>query len=275
MAGFITMAQALSAVVGGVPVQPAGAMTIVEKLRAAKSMLPGNIGGILNKVLSEGPGAILQNPMAAVQGLMGGNLGQMIGTLQGVVNGNFSGVLNAVMGATGLQSVLGQFSQVTNLLSGLQMPGLGQFGLLDALGHANITQMFGSMLPAGLSIETVMGPITMAADLAGMAARIPAITQGLVNGSLSPLSAIASIERMSMELRGAMDASDFAFSTIHAQVEGIAQTAALISMVASGPAGLGEIANLVIQDVHKAEIQAAMDEQIREAEIASVGEDET
>jgi hypothetical protein len=120
--GFITLPQAIMSVVGGVPVQPAGAKTIIENLRAAKSMIPGDMGGILAKVLQQGPGALLQNPIGAVLGQMQGQLGGIVGQIQGLASGNLSGLLSAVTGASGLQSALGNLSQVSSALSGLTQP---------------------------------------------------------------------------------------------------------------------------------------------------------
>ncbi|TXM68199.1 hypothetical protein [Methylobacterium sp. WL120] len=263
MAGFITMAQAIMGATGGVPVQPAGAKTIIEKLRAAKSMMPGDMGGMLSKIMKDGPGAILQNPMAGLQDIMGGQIGSIVGKVAGMSEGGMGGLLNSLTGAGGLTQALGKFLGATNMLSGLSSPGAGQFGLMDAIGHTNVTSMLGSALPAELSINTAMAPILMDQAMSTMNARLATVERGITSGSMGEDMAIATVNGITSELTNAVDASNNAFATVQGRVVEIAQFSALVSMIASGPDELKVIANLLIQDQHKAEIQEAMDEQIR------------
>jgi hypothetical protein len=261
MAGFITLPQAIMSVVGGIPVQPAGPMTIIEKLRAAKSMLPGDISGILAKVLQEGPQALLQNPIASITGQLQGQLGGLVSQIQGLSGMGLGGLLSAISGTGGLQSALGNLTGVANSLSGLA--GSGPFSLIDAIGHANIVGMLGSAMPANLSIANAMGPVLMGSGLNSMLGQVQGIASAITAGTIDPVAAVAQVTGMTSTINGVLDASAYAFSTVQNAVVGIAQTAGLISLVASGPADFGQIANMLIRDEMKPAIQAAMDEQIR------------
>ena len=259
---FITMAQAISSVVGGVPVQPASGMTVIEKLRAAKSMIPGDMGGLLGKMLTGGPAAILQNPIGSLQGALQGKIGALAGAISGGTPG-FGGVISALTGAGGLQAAVGNLGQVSNALSGLTGAAEGGFGLLDAIGHANITSLFGSALPASLSVDKAMGPVMMGDRLAAMSAQFTVLADGLVAGTIAEDHAISQIGTMTDEINAVLGASTHALSTIQNQAVSIAQTASLISLVASGPPAMTPIANMLIKDSVKSEIQDLMDEQVR------------
>lgn len=277
MFGFITLPQAIMAVTGGVPVMPAGAMTVIEKLRAAKSMLPGDMGGIMGQILQQGPGALLQNPIGSVLGQMNGQLGGIVGTIQGIAAGNngslgnLGGILSAVTGGGGLQAALGQLGSVSSALSGLTQAAEGGFGLMDAIGHANIVQMLGEHLPAGLGIQEAMGPVLMSGQLQSMLGPLQGIAGAIGSGSVNPGSAIATIAGMTGQINGVLNAHTNAIGTVQNQVLGIAQAAGVVSLIASGPPAFAPIANMLIQDQHKAMLQAALDEQVRPAPLPEQG----
>jgi hypothetical protein len=261
--GFITLPQALSAVVGGIPVMPAGAMTIIEKLRAAKSMLPGDISGVLGKVLQDGPGSILQNPIGAITGQLQGQLGGMMSQIQGIAGGNFSGIMGALSGTGGLQSMMGNLAGASNALSGLGGLTQGGFSLMDAIGHGNIAAVLGPAMAKTLGMNTAMGPILMGPNLQAMSSQLQGIAGGITRGSISDASGAAQIGAMTGQIRGVLNASDNAFATVQAAIVPIAQTTSLISMIASGHPEMSVIGNMLIKDIHKTTIQAALDEQIR------------
>jgi hypothetical protein len=198
MAGGISMGAALG-LLGGVPIQPAGGNTIIEKLRAAKSMMPGEMGGILSKVLSGGPQALLQNPIGAIQGQLQGQLGGMMGKLTGMMNGGPQGLIQ---------------DRLTEI-------------------HAVFDRM----------------------------------TDAVVEGHVSEEEATAVVLDTTAELARVMAISQNAFVTVQEATLSLAQAAAAISMIASGPPELAPIVNLLIRDEHKAEINAALEEQIRPADI--------
>jgi hypothetical protein len=264
MAGGISMGAALG-LLGGVPVQPAGAKTIIEKLRAAKSMMPGEMGAILSKVLSGGPEALLKNPIGAIQGQLSGQLSGMVTKLTSMASGGPQALLSALTGAGGYSQVLGQLGQVSNMLSGLATPGAGQFGLINAMSHANVTSMLGEHLPVGLSVTDAMGPVLIEDRLNEIHAVFDRMIDAVVAEVIAPEEAAAVVIDTTAELARVMAISQHAFTTIQDMTLPLAQAAAAISMIASGPAELAPIVNLLIRDEHKAEIQAALDEQIRPA----------
>lgn len=271
MAGGISFGQALG-LLGGVPVLPAGGKTIIEGLRAAKSVIPGDMGGILSKVLSQGPGAILQNPIGAVLGGLQGQLGGLASQLSGITGAE--GLLSSLTGAGGLSSALSSLGGVSNLLSGLGVPGAGQFGVLDAISHMNVAGMLGSALPAGLGLNTIMGPILMGGQLSTMAGMVPNLINGVVAGTMDPSVAALQVAGMTNQITGVLNASTTAFNTMRSAAMPIAQTAGIISSIVSNGEVFGGIANMIIQDQHKAEIQAAMDKQVS-MDIETEAEDQT
>lgn len=264
MAGGISMGAALG-LLGGVPVQPAGAKTIIEKLRAAKSMMPGDMGGILSKVLKDGPGALLQNPIAGIQGQLQGQLSGMMGKLQGMASGGPQGLISALSGVGGFSQVLGQLGNVSNMLSGLTPAGPGQFGLINAMSHANVANMLGDHLPPGLSITDAMQPILIEDRLTEIHATFDRMIDAVVDGHIDPEEATVVVIDTTAELARIMAISQHAFTTVQDATLSLAQGAAAISMIASGPPELAPIVNLLIREEMKAEIQEAMDEQIRPA----------
>lgn len=263
MAGFITLPQAIMGVVGGVPVHPASPMTVIEKLRAAKSIIPGDIGGLLGQVLQNGPGAILQNPIGSVLGQMNGQLGGLVSQIQSIGGGNLGGLLSSITGAGGLQGVLGQLGGMSSALSGLTDAAQGGFGLIDAIGHANIAQILGSNLPANLGIDVAMGPLMMGGQLSGMVGQISGIASAVSGAGFDPTGAISQITGMTGQINGVMNASTGAFSGLQSQIMGITNTISAVSMLSTDTGGLGQIAQMIIQPQHMAEIQAAFAEQIR------------
>lgn len=260
--GFLTLPMAIMNVVGGVPVMPAGVRTIVENLRCAKSMIPGDLGGLLANVLQNGPGALLQNPIGAVLGQLNGQLGGIVNQIQNIANGNFGGLLSAITGATGLQSVLGNLSQVSNALSGLSQAVEGGFGLIDAIGHANIVSMLGEALPAGLGIQEAMGPLLMGEHLAGMVSDLGGIAEGIANGTLDPLHAISQVTGMANTITNVLDIHTNAFQTIQNAVVDMAHVNGVISLITSGPAAFAPIANSIIQPQFVAQINQAITNQL-------------
>lgn len=263
MTGYITLPQAIMSVVGGVPVHPASPMTVIEKLRAAKSIIPGDIGGLLGQVLQNGPGAILQNPLGSVLGQMNGQLGGLVSAINGATSGNLGGLLSAVTGASGLQSVMGQLGGISNALSGLTDPASGAFGLIDAIGHANIAQILGSALPANLGINVAMGPLTMGSQLSSMVGQVSGITSALSKAGFDPAGAVSQINGMTSQINGVLSASTNAFSTLQSNIMGITNTISAVSMLSTNTGGLGAIAQTIIQPQHMAAIQAAFAEQVR------------
>lgn len=261
--GFITLPQAIMSVVGGVPVQPAGPMTIIEKLRAAKSMIPGDIGGILSQVMQNGPGALLQNPIQSVLGSLQSQVGNLASQLGGLTGA--SGLLSAITGTNGLNASLGQLSSVSSALSGLTQPGAGAFGLMDAIGHSNIVSMLGANLPAGLGIQQAMGPILMGPQLSGMVGQVSNIAAAVSGGTLNPAAAITQVTGMTGTINGVISAHTNAFSTVQNAVVNMAQVNGIAALIASGPPEFAPIANMLIQNQWKGVIQAALDDQIAPA----------
>jgi len=267
MLGFITQAQAIMNVVGGAPVMPAGAKTIIENLRAAKSMIPGEMGGIFAQILTDGPGALLQNPMAAITGQLQGQLGGLLSQVQGIANGNFDGLISAISGTTGLQGALGSLSSVTSALSGLTQPLQGAFGLMDAIGHANIVSMLGEHLPAGLGIEQALGPLLQNSALSSMSGQVASMAAAVGAGTIDPVAAALRVTGMTRSINDVLDASHNAFSTIQGAAVNIAQAAGAVSLITSGPAAFAPIAAMLIRPEFAGQISAAMAEQVRPAEL--------
>ncbi|WP_298962217.1 hypothetical protein [uncultured Methylobacterium sp.] len=257
MAGGISFGQALG-LLGGVPVQPAGAMTIIERLRAAKSMVPGNVGGIMNMVLSQGPGSLLQNPIAAVSTVMQGQIGGMLGALGSLGDLSPQSLIQAIGGAGGLNQALGSLTGLTNSLSGLTGNGLMQL-----IGHANTLSMFGNMIPANIGLDTVIKPLLMESPLSSMVGQLQSIESRVMGGLMGEGSAIDLVGAMTGEIGAVVAGSNNALATLQNAALSIAQSAAAVSLIASGPPELAPIINMIVRDAHKGEIQSAMEEQIR------------
>lgn len=272
-AGFITLPQAIMSVVGGVPVMPAGGQTIIENLRAAKSMIPGNMSGLMGQIMQNGPGALLQNPISGVLGQVQGQLGGIVGQIQQIASGdlgigNFGGMLTALTGTGGLTQALGQLSSVSSALSGLTQPGAGGFGLMDAIGHANIVQMLGEHMPPGLGIAQAMGPVLMGGQLSSMTGQLASMAAAIGSGTIDPFSAATRIAGMTQTINGVLNDHTHAISSVQNQILGISSAAGAISLIASGPPEFAPIANMLIQDQHKATIQSAMDDQVAHADLS-------
>lgn len=256
MAGGINFGQALS-LLGGVPVQPAGAKTIIEKLRAAKSMIPGDMGGIMSMVMSQGPGALLKNPLGQISSLMQGQMSGMLGKLGSLENGP-AGLISAIGGAGGLTQAMGSLQGLTNSLS-----GLSGGGLMQLVGHANTLSMFGNSVPSGIGLDIVTKPLLMQPRVSQMLGVLEEIEAAIDDNDLDEVAAVAEVAAMTAEITAVVDASNNALATVQAAALTLAQSAAAISLIASGPPELAPIVNLIVRDEHKEAIQEAMDEQIR------------
>lgn len=267
--GFTTVGQVLG-LLGGVRVMPAGAMTVIEKLRAAKSMLPGDMGDILNQVMQQGPGALLQNPMAAVTGALNGQLGGLASQVTAALGANGAGLVSALTGASGLGQALGNLQGMTDRLSGLANVAAGQFGLTDLVSHANLASMFGNALPAGLSLDIVTQPLRMMGDISNMAAAVPAIVSGAVSGKIPILDAVAAVGSMTGQLNGVMNASQTAMSTLQAQAQTLSNAAAAVSMIASGPPQLQGVMNTLIRPSMRQAVSDVMANQLADGPTISV-----
>ncbi len=240
------------------PVQPAGAMTIIEKLRAAKSMMPGNVGNIMSMVLQQGPGSLLQNPIGAPSTVMQGQLGGMMGALGNPRRHGAPGADGRAQRGRGAAAGAGLAHRPHE-----QPLGLTGGGLMQLVGHANTLSMFGNMVPPGIGLDIVTKPLMMAGSLSGMVSGLQHIESAVIGGAMGEADAVARVTGMTAEITGVVQAAETALATVENAAINIAQSAAALSMIASGPPALAPIINMIVRDEHKAEIQEAMDEQIR------------
>jgi hypothetical protein len=263
--GFITMPQALS-LLGNIPVLPAGAQTVIEGLRAARSMIPGDMGGLLGGLLNGGGiGSLLQNPIGSVMGQLQGQLGGMLGQLEGVL-GEGAGGLSSILGGTnGLAGALGNLKGLTNGMSGLSgLAGLanGQFGIMDMVGHSGLADMLGSALPAHLSLDVVTQPLRMIGDLTAMAESLPSIAESVISGGMAIPDAIGAISSMTDHVNGVVNASTHAMSTLQGHALSISGAAAAVSMIGRGPPELQDVMTSIIRPSRRAEVLQTIADQV-------------
>ncbi|MBX9934562.1 MAG: hypothetical protein K2Y56_24105 [Methylobacterium sp.] len=203
------LGQALK-LIGGAPHMKVGSV-IAEKFPITKMMSGGPLGGTLAKVLQDGPGAIMQNPLGAVSGQLQGAITGAVGQLSGVSGA--TGLVTALTGSGGLSQAIGSLSQSAGLLSGSAMPGAGQFGLLDAITHTSITDMLGDQVPASLGLDRVLGPLHAGGTVGAIASALPTVIQGVVGGQITADAAIGWVTAAAASLKAVTDASATALQT--------------------------------------------------------------
>lgn len=195
MVGFTTVPNVLG-IIGGSPILKAG-RTIIENLKAAKSVDGGDLGGLLSKVLQNGIGAVLKNPLANIAALVNSTAAQAITKLESfwspdtTTGSGDSGTTTvpdpdraAFTAAIGnLTSAVTSITGAAAVLSGVNA-GDG-LGFLNVLSHSGTTSMLGSNLPGGLGLPVVLGPLNADTTLATVQADIDGIPDALIAGDIT------------------------------------------------------------------------------------------
>ncbi|MEE9481858.1 hypothetical protein [Methylobacterium ajmalii] len=253
----------LLGVIGGVPIVPASAKTIVERLRVSKSMMPGDMGQIMSQVLKNGPGALLQNPIGVITGQLQGAIGAAAGQIQGMIGeaGQFTRLLSTLTGAGGIQAAVSRIAGAASALSGLSAPGNG-YGLNEVVGHASIVSMLGPAVPPELSMDTVLAPAGMGQELEAMLAALQAIIQDVVAGRLSEDDAVAALEAMIALIDETVDASMHAVATVQEQAVFLAAAAAAVASLGSSDPAVAAHMRAIIQPAQADAIAQLLSDQL-------------
>lgn len=241
--------------IGGAPHMKVGSV-IAEKFPITKMMSGGPLGGMMSKVLKDGPGAIMQNPLGGVGAQLQGAITGAVGQLSGVSGA--AGLVTALTGSGGLSQAIGGLSQSAGLLSGAAMPGAGQFGLLDAITHTSITDMLGDAVPATLGLDRVLGPLHASGAVTAVTAALPGVIQGVVGGQMTVAAATAWVTGQAASLKSVTDASTAALQTAQDAAVTLVTVSSAAAATASTVPEIQAILPLILQPGVQAAMQAAV-----------------
>ena len=122
------MRAAVLSMIGGSPLNQVTPV-IAEFLPIPNISTITGMGSILNSVLSSGPSALFQNPVASAISGLNSSISGALGSLP-------TSVVTALTGSGGLTSALTSLQGTTDLLSGAVAATDAQFGLADVFNQA-------------------------------------------------------------------------------------------------------------------------------------------
>lgn len=223
----LAQGQALK-IIGGIPILKNAGGSTLEGLKLPKHLDVGKVGGLLRQVMSGGIGSVLQNPLGAVTGQLNGAINGAIGQVTGALGGAASSLTSAL---GGLNASVGSLSALAGNLSGVTSL-VGLPNNFDLYGHIGLAQSFGDAIPPGLGIDTVIGPLTMAADIGAMVDRVAAIATAVTSGTMPVPDAVSAIAGMAATADAAVAGATDAIATLTAAGPGMmAAQAAVASLI--------------------------------------------
>lgn len=213
---------------------------IGEFLPLTKSLDGGALGGLMGQLMNgTGLQAILANPLGAIAGQLQGMLGNVVGQLTGALGDMAGGLVSALTGAGGLGGALGGLLDAgAGLLSGQ--------GIMGMIGHANLAEMVGSVLPSALGIDAVLGPLTSGDLLGGIVDAIPGMIGDVIGGVLPIDAAIGAVMDLAGTITGVVDASAHALTTLAGMAPDIAAVSSLGALLVSAPDPIQAVLNTAI-----------------------------
>ena len=229
---------------------------IAENLPIAKVLDSGPIGDLLANVLQNGPGALMQNPIAAVSGQLQGAIASAANAL-GAVPGA-AGLVSAITGASGLAGAVSRLSAAADLLSGVTMPGDGQFGLLDVVTHTSITDMLGDALPASMGLDRVLGPLNAGAALGSIATALPGVISNVASGAMSIADATAWVSGQSAALGAISEASATALQSAQDAAHALVSVSSAAALLATPNEALRALVPMIVQPAFLSTMRGAV-----------------
>lgn len=265
--------------IGGRPLSIAS-IAKAEGLPIARSLLGGlPFGSLLTRILGGGLGAVFQNPVGAISGILQGQIPAAIGSIMaafttttdvpgsgtdGSGGGTTSSIAPDAQALVGsLQSLtgtLGSLTGTTNLLSGLSRPDLGQFGLADILGHAAAIAPLGDTVPANLSLGAVLGPLKLGGALDTMSSGFAGFVDRVVAGTVPLADARATIDLFRAGIQGAIDTSSAALTTGQNVTQDAGSVAAAAVALRTGQPELQAVLSQILTPAALGDLQPAPSE---------------
>lgn len=257
-------ASSLLSIVGGIPLSSpfdsamaSNPVVAAKKLVARNLALPVGMQSLLPQLMQGGIGSILTNPMGAAMGALNGVIGGAVGQLTGALGGGFGGLTNALTNTLG--SSLSNLSSMTNLMSGLTIPDLGQTGgLMDVMNHASLTSVLGSALPASLGLDKVLGPLNMGNALGSMGIDIGSMVADVIDGKLPVADAIMDVTNMAASIDNVIHDATTALQSGQAVGAGVASLAAVTTLLGSASGPIQAFADSLVSPTVAAEVKAAI-----------------
>lgn len=217
-------------IIGGVPILKNLKGSTNELLKLPKHLDIGNVGALLQMVMQNGVGAVLQNPLAAAAGLANTALGNAAASVQSAL-GDAGGPLAGALGS--LQSSVSTASALAGSLSGAAAAA-GMPTNLDLMAHAGLASGFGDALPGALSLSAAAAPLTMAPQIASVAAQAGTIAAAAVSGQMSPADAAAAVAGLQAQIDGVVNGATTAINTLQAQAPQLAAVQSAVACLVPG-----------------------------------------
>ncbi len=250
------MAGGIIGLIGGNPLMKVK-QVIGEKLPLTKSLDGGaGLGDMVKEVMNGGGlQSIVSNPMGALTGALSGQVSGLVGQLSGVAGA--SGLIEKMTGAGGLIEKLGGLTAAGDgLLSGQ--------GILDQIGHANVMDMFGAALPAGLGLDTVLGPLNADAMLNTISTALPSLVQQVVAGTQTVAAATAIVDGYRMDVAGTALASSFALGAVAEAAPNIAAVSTIAAATVAAPPEIQAVLERAVDPAALATMKASVAKHIEE-----------
>lgn len=225
--------------IGGKPLAMVKGVT-GERLPLTKALIGGGgFGGLLSSVAGGGLGSILSNPVGLVTSQLQGSIGAALQTVQAAASGELPGSFSSLTNAlTAFQGSAGQFQSVTNLMSQFSGAAAGQFGLPDVMAHADAIAGLGNAVPAHLSLSTVLAPLGMGQQIATVAAQLPGVVEGVLDGSVPLETAVQTIASHTAMIEGTIAASRAALAAGQTLVDASSSLSLIASQLQAAPPDL-------------------------------------
>nr|USU32895.1 hypothetical protein NG677_04125 [Methylobacterium sp. OTU13CASTA1] len=225
---------------------------IGEHLPLTKSLDGGpGLDGLVSKVMSGGLASVIPNPTAAATSQLQGVLGSAAGQVTGALGEGGSGLVTALTGAGGLG---GAASGLTSAGNGL----LSASGILSIVGHAGVADMAGAVLPGGLGIDTVLGPLNADAAVGGITQWVPTMVAQVISGTLPVDTAIAQVEAHTATLNGITNASAAALATVEAMAPNLAAVSTVAAALVAAPVEIRAVLERAIAPEDLATMRASV-----------------
>lgn len=234
---------------GGAPVVKSGDV-IINKLKAAKVMEPGDLGDIMKTVMQSGLLSILKNPA----GQSGGKAKQATSTAQGKVN---SGLYPRTASALGVLS--STIDDVVDAAGDVVGIGPDAAGLLGTIAVAQSVQSLAQVDPA-YSLDALLAPANASPQLEQVAATVFSIAYAVEAGFLDDIRGSQQVADLTALLLGVLSRSQAVRDAADQHAALLATVSAAAALATSGDSAWKSVLRSALLPEALAEVDARVAE---------------
>ena len=227
-----------------------------KRVVARNNVFPLGLAGMLPGLMQGGIGSILSNPMGAITSAFNGAITGAVGQITGALGETAASLTSSLSGT--LTGSLGSLARMTDLLSGVSIPAVGELGFMDLVNHVGLADALGDALPVHLGLDRVLGPMNFGIAIEGMISDLGTMTPGVIAGLVPLADAELQIAQMAAEIDNVVFDATAALTGIQNFAVKTAHVSSVVSAVIHG-GDLGTYAERLVSPALAAQVKAQAD----------------